>query len=196
MRWGTRARRYVVLLAVFVLAGLLLASCASQRKAAAPGGVERPATESVPQAAFGGAPAQARESAVKSGDAAERRVVKRAELTVDVEDAVEASDRIAVRAEAMGGYVSNSVVGRNREGRSEVRITVRVPADHFAALVEEIERLGTLVPRRICSTDVAGEYTDLKAHASNLKLREKRFVKMVPQAWTVESSLKVEVVVP
>lgn len=192
MCWETAARRYVVLLAVSILAGLLLASCAAQKKAAAPGEVEGTVTKSVPQVASGHVSVGGSALAAEPGDIAERRVVKRAELTVDVEDAVKTSAHIAACAEAMGGYVSSSVVGRNREGRSEVRITVRVPADHFIALVEEIEKLGALVSRQISSIDVTEEYVDLEARISNLKHQEKRLLEIVSQARTVEDLLKVE----
>lgn len=148
--------------------------------------------KSVPQVASGHVSVGGPASAAEPGDIAERRVVKRAELTVDVEDAVKTSAHIAARAEAMGGYVSSSVVGRNREGRNEVRITVRVSADHFTTLVEEIEELGTLVTRQISSADVTEEYVDLEARISNLRHQEKRLLEIVSQAQTVEDLLKVE----
>lgn len=50
---------------------------------------------------------------------------------MDVEDAVQSSAHIAARAEAMGGYVAGSSIGRSPEGRTEARVTVRVPADRF-----------------------------------------------------------------
>lgn len=78
-------------------------------------------------------------------------MVKRAEITVDVEDAVQSSAHIAARAEAMGGYVAGSSIGRSPEGRTEARVTVRVPADRFTAFVEEREKLGTLISRHISS---------------------------------------------
>lgn len=126
------------------------------------------------------------------GDVTERRVVKRAELTLDVRDAAEASAQIASRAEALGGYVSGSSVWRNQEGRTEARVTVRVPAGLFACLLEEIEKMGTLMSRQVSSTDVSEEYVDLEARISNLKVQETRLLEIASRAGTVEDLLKVE----
>lgn len=189
--------RCIILFTAVVMAASLLASCVAQWKAAPPDKVEWTVAASGAagpsmQEAMGSAPGEAPRSEGELGGITERRVIKRAEITVDVEDAVETSAHIAARAEALGGYVSGSSVGRNREGRNEARVTVRVPADQFTALVEEIEKLGTLMSRQISSTDVTEEYVDLDARISNLKHQEKRLLEIVSQAKTVEDLLKVE----
>lgn len=180
------------LVAMSLVPAFLLASCAAQRQQTA-GPVYEGAVHEVTSSAPAPGTAKVAEQALAGGgDVAERRVVKKADMTVDVEDAVKASATLGSRAEELGGFVAESTITRNREGRTEAHVTLRVPAAAFISLLDEIEKLGTLLSRHVESTDVTEEYVDLQARLENLKFQEKRLQEIVSQANTVEDLLKVE----
>jgi hypothetical protein len=102
-----------------------------------------------------------------------RRVVRTAELHLDVEDAAGAADEVAAIADRAGGLVAETDLERDAEGLVRGSITLRVPSAALFATVEELDALAVAVPvRRIDERDVTAESTDLEARLTNLTAYE------------------------
>jgi hypothetical protein len=99
--------------------------------------------------------------------ALERKIVRNGELHVECEQPEEAQKRIALIAQANGGFVvesqqSTSDVKLNT--RDIVQLMVRVPADKFAETVDQIKAAsGRIIQETIKGEDVTEEFIDIDA---------------------------------
>jgi Domain of unknown function (DUF4349) len=199
------------LITLFALFALLLVACAPAFQSSEPA-VQEFLGE--PQTAYdnagGFAPAAPMEApaaeiersfispeAVKSGEAANRIVIKNAreELVVDAPD--KSMEAIGRMAEEMGGFVvaANMYQSYLENGQEVPRasITVRVPAERLNEALERIEAESDQLPRNktIDSQDVTAEYTDLESRLRNLEAAEAQLVKIMDDAVRTEDVLNV-----
>ncbi|HIE17358.1 MAG TPA: DUF4349 domain-containing protein [Dehalococcoidia bacterium] len=122
---------------------------------------------------------------------ADRKIVRRGYMTLEVEDVSQAMSAIAALATELGGYVVSS----HKRGNEDVphgRISIRVPADRFGEVLDRLRKLAVSVPDESTkSQDVTEEYTDLKAQLRNLEATEAQYLELLKKAETVEDTLKV-----
>ena len=122
---------------------------------------------------------------------ADRRIVRRGYMTLEVEDISQAISDIAAVATELGGYVVSSRK-RGDENATHGRISIRVPADRFDEALDKLRKLAVNVPDESTeSQDVTEEYTDLKAQLRNLEATEAQYLELLKKAKTVEDTLKV-----
>lgn len=109
-----------------------------------------------------------------AGSTAGRRVIRTAELVLEVEDpAAAAADVVAIATDA-GGFVATTDLMRDAEGVVSGTIVLRVPSDALLPTVEALDALAAAVPvNRIDEVDVTAEATDLQARLTNLTAYER-----------------------
>lgn len=111
---------------------------------------------------------------------ANRRVIRTAELTIEVEDTAATRAEILAVAERAGGFAATSDLQRDREGVIRGTITLRVPSSSLNEVVDELEELGDAVPiSRIDERDVTMESADLRARIDNLRAYEVELVALL-----------------
>lgn len=161
------------------------ASSAAAAATAASGAAARPASVAAGGAAQAGAPAAATTgsaSTASAGDAGpitdggaaslDRKIIRSADIGIEVKDADAAPDRIASIATGLGGYVSNSKLARVDDALRGT-ITVRVPVENFDQLMANLKGMASRVEREnVTSQDVTEEYADLDARVQNLQATE------------------------
>lgn len=92
----------------------------------------------------------------------QRSIVYTGSITVRVDDVNAAAARAIGIAGAAGGFVGSD--NRNSgTGSDDASLTLRVPADKFAAVVDQLADLGTEEVRGISTEDVTEETIDLDA---------------------------------
>ncbi len=130
--------------------------------------------------------------------AAERKIIRNAELNLETENPAEGQRRIAHIAEAHGGFVVNSDA-RQREDEDQTKpemtatVTLRVPSDQFDQTVNEILGVGKRVRQnKITGQDVTEEYFDLEARIKAKKALEAQFMEIMKQARSVSDALEVQ----
>lgn len=192
----------IAIYSIFALSGLILSACG----AAAPGtpsegvvypqgdlAMGAPAAEEV-------APRFAGEfDAAGGGDftapaAADRLVVKNANLSIVVDAPEQRLEEIAAMAEQMGGFVVSSNIYKADYGTGvEVpvaNITVRVPAERLQEALDEIREGAIDVPTFDESgQDVTAEYTDLQSRLRNLEDAEILLRQIMEEATRTEDIL-------
>jgi hypothetical protein len=108
-----------------------------------------------------------------------RMIVKRADLTIVVQDPMATLDAIRETVEGMGGYVIDSNVYRVN-GQFQARVTVRVPADRLDDALRQLKSMAVRVDRENTSTeDVTEEYTDNTSRLRNLEATEQELLAML-----------------
>lgn len=138
------------------------------------------------------------DAANTAAQAIERKIIRNANLTVEVSSPTDSQRKIVSIAESHQGFVAASEsTQRNTEDPSKpevkVGLTVRVPATQFDAVMEEIRALGIRVPQdKVTSQDVSEEFIDLAARINNQKALEGQFIEIMKRAGKVEDALQVQ----
>lgn len=122
--------------------------------------------------------------------AAGRKIIRTIWLDMVVAHPSDVAQRIAVLAEALGGYlVSAEDAGTNAASAS---LTIRVPYARLEQARAEIHKLGVRVDtEKIESQDVTRQYVDQDATIRNLKAEEAQYLTILKQAGTVKDMMVV-----
>ena len=156
------------------------------------GGRENPRDPQLAQVSFADAA-----SAQAITQATDRKIIKNADLSIEVDAPKEAQARIASIAEGHGGFVVTSEFKQSGSGASKptetVTIVVRVPSSQFGAAVDAIRGSGNrIIQEKISGQDVTEEYIDLEARIRTQKALEGQFLEIMKQARKVEDALEVQ----
>jgi hypothetical protein len=179
---------------------LILGACASAATPSADFGLESapgaPAME--PAAEFDqSAEEGVRSSTTNVAQAADRIVIKNANLSIVVADPGESMEAISRMADEMGGFVVSAYMFQDRlESGAEVpraSITIRVPAERLNEALDLIRSQSDRDPltERVDSQDVTDQYTDLQSRLRNLQNTEAQLTEIMDDAIRTEDVLSV-----
>jgi len=130
--------------------------------------------------------------------AVERKIIRNADLQMEVSDPAENLRRIAKVAEARGGFVVTSDATQRQDNNQtrpelEIKIVVRVPSAQFDAAMDEIRNgASRILNEKRTGQDVTEEFIDLEARIRTQKALEAQFMEIMKQAKTVEDALQVQ----
>lgn len=142
-------------------------------------------------------PGEVREDAELASDeklasaAASQKIIRNAQISLQVDSPEDASLALEEIAGEMDGYVSEISQRQVGDRRVSISMTVRIPAEDFSAYRSEVTALGTVTDSRIWTTDVTEEYTDVQARLQNMKSEEEALLRLLDEAETVEEVLGV-----
>ncbi len=130
--------------------------------------------------------------------AVERKIIRDAEINLEVASPAEGQRKLASIAEAHGGFVvtSESRQQDGDAGRAQpvevVNVQLRVPATRFEAAVAEIRAVGTRIrAEKITGKDVTEEFIDLDARLRVQRALEAQFLEIMKRADKVADALEV-----
>lgn len=126
-----------------------------------------------------------------------RKIIRNAELELDVGSPSTAQRQAAQIAEQMGGYlVSSDAHSANDDdggGPSSVKVVLRVGSDKLGAALDELKKLGRASgSESISSKDVTEEWVDLEARIKTQKKLEEQYLEIMKSASKVEDMLAVQ----
>ena len=127
-----------------------------------------------------------------------RKIVRNADLTLEVSDPNAVQHEITSIAESLGGFVVTSESKQRQSGDSgnrelEVNIVVRVPATQFGSALNQIHAQGgRVIQEKTSGQDVTEEFIDLEARIKTQKALELQFLEIMKQASKVTDALEVQ----
>ena len=131
-------------------------------------------------------------------EAADRKIIRNADLTIEVESTTEAQHRVTAIAESHGGFVVTSEA-KQRENIDPARRTIdiklvaRIPSVRFGAALDEIKKLASNLPaENVTGQDVTEDFIDLEARIKTQKALEVQFLEIMKQARKVEDAMEVQ----
>ena len=128
----------------------------------------------------------------------DRKIIRNADITIEVNSTSEAQHRVTSIAEARGGFVVTSEAKQRQsvdpaQRTTDFKLVVRVPQDQFGVALDEIKKLATNVPEeKATGQDVTEEFIDLEARIKTQKALEAQFLGIMRQANKVEDALEVQ----
>jgi hypothetical protein len=136
--------------------------------------------------------------AAATNEAADRRIIRNADITIEVASTTEAQQRVTSIAEFHGGFVVTSEAKQRQDADPskrtlDVKLVVRIPANQFGPALDEITRLASNLPEaNVSGQDVTEDFIDLEARIKTQKALELQFLEIMKQARTVEDALEVQ----
>jgi len=111
--------------------------------------------------------------------AAERMIVRTAQLSLVVKDTAASMDAVTTIAKELGGYVASASAWRQGE-QLWGHMSVRVPANQFDTAMARFKELAVQVEKEnISGQDVTEEYMDLNARLRNLEATETELLELL-----------------
>jgi hypothetical protein len=138
------------------------------------------------------------DKAETTAEAVDRKIIRNADITIEVASTTEAQHSVTSIAEARGGFVVTSEAIQRKSTDPEQRTTdfklvVRVPANQFGVALDEIRKLATNIPEeKATGQDVTEEFIDLEARIKTQKALEIQFLEIMKQAKQIEDALEVQ----
>lgn len=137
------------------------------------------------------------DQAVSSSEAFDRKIIRNADLSLEVNDPNGTQQRIASIAESVGGFVITSETKQSdatSNGQSvETSLVVRVPSSQFGVALDKIRALGSrIVQEKVSGQDVTEEFIDLEARIKTQKALEEQFLEIMKRAGKVSDALEVQ----
>ena len=128
--------------------------------------------------------------------AAERKIIRNGELTLETESPTDGQRRITAIAESLGGFVVTSEFKQNTaqaKPSQSVTVVARVPSSQFNAALDQIHALaGKVIQEKVSGQDVSEEYLDTEARIRTKKALEAQFLEIMKQAKKVSDALEVQ----
>lgn len=121
-----------------------------------------------------------------------RKIIKNADLTIEVERVQIAVSRVSNAAAEAGGYVLETRTNFGEEGAEGAVMQIAVPVDNFEATLERIRSTATrIIDEQISGVDVTQEFVDVQSQLANLEATQARIREFLDQAESVEEALDV-----
>lgn len=131
-------------------------------------------------------------------EAMNRKIIRNADLALEVATPIEAQQKVSSIAETLGGFVvmSESKLRPTGDGSKqdvEVTLVVRVPSQQFNAAVQQILGLGNrVIQNKTTGEDVTEEFIDLEARVKTQKALEEQFLEIMKRAGKIADALDVQ----
>jgi hypothetical protein len=138
------------------------------------------------------------DTAASSAEAADRKIIRNANLTLEVNSTTQAQQKVTSIAEMHGGFVVTSEAKQRESAQPEnrtldIKLVVRVPSNRFGSALDAIRGLATTVREdNVAGQDVTEEFIDLEARIRTQKALELQFLEIMKQARKVEDALEVQ----
>ncbi|HYQ02706.1 MAG TPA: DUF4349 domain-containing protein [Polyangiaceae bacterium] len=177
----------------FLLAASLFVACKSREAPPVPASDATAAGVTAPAAAPGVA-ASAGPVSQKPG-VTNRKIIRQAELELEVKSPGTTQTTIEQLAEQHGGYVVSAIRNTDNGSAIDVNVTVavRVPQAELMSTIAQIKQLGRGVgSERITSDDVTDEYVDLAARTASQKQLEQQYLELLKRAGTIKDAMEVQ----
>jgi hypothetical protein len=128
----------------------------------------------------------------------DRKIERQATLDITVDDVASAVTRIEAAASAAGGFISHetitqaSTTGNDAQKRQQATVQIRVPAEKYTAVMNDLRGLAKEVTNENSQTsEVTGQYTDLQSQLRNLQATEQQYLTLMSQATSITDILTV-----
>ena len=138
------------------------------------------------------------DKAGETTEAVDRKIIRNAEITIEVPSTTDAQHEVTSIAETHGGFVVTSEA-KQRESNDpaqrtlDIKLVVRVPSNQFGRAFDEIKKLAGNTPsENVTSQDVTEDFIDLEARIKTQKALEVQFLGIMRQAIKIADALEVQ----
>jgi hypothetical protein len=122
----------------------------------------------------------------------EQKVMKNASLTLQVENADQATAKVRTIAEELGGTVMNSFFDQSTGSVKTGSVTISVPVTQFEEALSRLKGVATqVVSENTSGSDVTEQWIDLQARLTNKKAAEAALQNLLDKAEKVSDIIEI-----
>ena len=107
-------------------------------------------------------------------EAADRKIIKNANISLEVGDTEEAKTLAEQEISDLEGSVTNMNSWQVRPGVLGYNLTIRIPSENLETLMENLSKIGVKMSEGFNTRDITAAYQDTEARIENLKSRRDR----------------------
>jgi hypothetical protein len=122
----------------------------------------------------------------------ETKIIKTADVTLEVNDVTAAADALKNLAVAQGGYLSSTNLQKNYNNQLTGTVIIRIPQAGFDTAIAGVKALGTVKSISTSGQDVTEEYVDLQAQKTSYTNQLAQYNAIMKQSTKVEDIIKVQ----
>lgn len=190
-------------LLILVCVAVALAGCTGLSNVPSVSGAQRTDSESTPwqglaaEKSAGAYPTPVPTSApapIADGSAGtiDTKIIKTAQVTIEVKDVTASTDALRMLAIQNGGYLSSSNFQRGYNDRLSATVVLRIPQAAFEKVVEDIKAAGIVKSASMSGEDVTEEYVDLEAQKTSYRNQLAQYNEIMKKAEKVEDVIRVQ----
>jgi hypothetical protein len=191
-------RRTIFVVSSMLVAGIVLTGCSSgsSTDASSSGGGAADSgakAAAAPQEAVGAEGGTAKDTPAQSPDLSidQRSIIYRGSISVRVKDVTAAAAQTTGIASTAGGFIGSDNRSRG-SGDDTATMELRVPADKFASVVDQLSKLGHEDARQISTEDVTEQTIDLDARIAVQQARVDSGRKLLASAKSLSDLVMLE----
>lgn len=124
--------------------------------------------------------------------ATERKMIRTAEVQVEVEDAEKTLQECENIARQYAGFVGNTSVSRHSDGGKAGSATIRVPVARYDEALAKVRGLGKIESTSSHVQDVTAEFVDLQARIKNAQREEQEITKLFDRGGKLADIIQIE----
>ena len=138
------------------------------------------------------------DTAASAAEAADRKIIRNASLTMEVNSTSDIQHKITSIAESHFGFVVTSEAKQREDvdpakRTLDIKLVVRVPSERFGSALDQIRGLAnTLREENVTGQDVTEEFIDLEARIRTQRALELQFLEIMKQARKIGDALEVQ----
>jgi len=126
------------------------------------------------------------------GSGIETKIIKTAQVTIEVKDVTASADALKALAVQKGGYLSSSNIQKGYNNRLSATVIIRIPQSDFEGVMESVKSVGTVKSVSTQGEDVTEEYVDLVARKTAYQNQLEAYNRIMAKGDKVEDILKIQ----
>ena len=185
----------ILSLALSAALALALAGCgaSSGKTAASSYAVAEMAPEAPPMSTEADMSLDMMDSALTELSAAQRKIIYRANLTIETKDYASTCTALRQAAAEAGGYLeSTREHGSAEYGSRGASFCFRIPSASYSSFLGRADETGSVVYRSESTEDITAQYVDVEARLSSLEAQKAKLEELRAQAESLEDLLTIE----
>ena len=137
-------------------------------------------------------PSSAPDSSGSSATDAGTKIIKTADMTLEVRDVTGTAESLRALAGAQGGYLSSTNIRKDYNNQLTGTVVIRVPQASFDSAISGAKALGTVKSISTSGEDVTEQYVDLQAQKTSYTNQLAQYNTIMKQSTRVEDIIKVQ----
>ena len=126
------------------------------------------------------------------GQGVETKIIKTADLTLEVSNVASAAAAVEAVGTSAGGYVSTTNIGTDYTGQPYGTVVLRLPAAQFDSVLSSVQAIGKVTTISTQGQDVTAEYVDVQAQITAYQNQIAQYNLIMKNATKVEDVLAIQ----
>ena len=127
-----------------------------------------------------------------SAQPAQRKIIRDANITMEVEDVDQSYENILANLVSLGGYEASRNMRGNSGGNSPVvSATLKVPAAQLDNFLEDLKKQGEIISSNISSEDITDQYFDSQIKLTTLEKTLDNYYRFLEEANDMDEQLRI-----